>query len=179
MSEKEKGGKIKNLVKDRLTLIVWLTIGLFVLFEFVLGNGYRPNGIDLMNNIRCFKYLGCNAGFFGYDALVHFTAGIFEAPLLIWIFKRYYHINLFHDGPSDFWKNVFILIAVLAFLAFGWEMIEFIFDSYRAGILHQNLLVPNRLLQASDADTMGDMFFSIIGGVIGAFVTRFFGSDIF
>jgi hypothetical protein len=167
----------KNKKHKRLTLLVWITIGIFLLLEIILGENIRTsNGLRLMQNGQCFKFLGCNNGFFGYDALVHFCAGIFEAPLIIWLFNKYYHINLFHKtGGSNFWKNVFILIALLVLVAFSWETIELCVDQFRIQILHQVLVVYgqfNHLAQATNIDTMGDMFFSTLGGIISGYIYK-------
>jgi hypothetical protein len=181
MSEQPKENEYNQ--NKKLTLIVWITIGLFFLLEFVIANVFRIDGKNLIDNSLCFKYLGCNVGFFGYDALVHFTAGIFEAPLIIWLFEKYYHISLFHNaGSHTFWKNLIILIALLVLIAYSWEIIELSYDQFRIIFLHQILFIPdhlNKLLQPSNIDTMGDIFCSTMGGIIGGFISRWTNANIF
>lgn len=131
----------------------------FSLAEFVGGGIFH-----LMRNENCFRFLGCNAGFFGYDALVHFLAGIMEMAFLFWLRtklkKDFLHGIYFYDMA--------ILVAFLALMAVSWELVEFCFDQFRLYVLHVNLLVPNHLAQPSNADTMGDMFFSIFSGKLAA-----------
>ncbi len=165
----------KKYQNKRHSLLIWITIGLFILLEFVIAHALRFDGKDLMHNDLCFKYLGCNAGFFGYDALVHLTSGIFEAPILIWLYEKYYNIGLFHDlKRHDFLRNLVILIALITLICFGWEMVEFLYDQFRMDILHQTLFIPghlNNLVQPSDTDTMGDITFGMLGGIIGGFIS--------
>lgn len=127
-----------------------------------------------MNNSFCFKYLGCNAGFFGYDALVHFLGGIMEAAFIFWLAKKSPKFNFFSQPRADpplaeknFWKNFIIVIALVALLGVGWELGEFAFDRARMDVLRQDLLYPtNRLRQASNSDTMGDFLFGLFGAAV-------------
>ncbi len=130
----------------------------FVTLEFILGYG-----LGFMKNTQCFRYFGCNAGFFGYDALVHFTGSILEIAIVMWIMEKYPRTNLL---TNNFWKNLLLLVAIEALLGISWELLELSFDQLRIYVLHMNLLFPtNHLAQASNTDTMGDLSFGILGAL--------------
>lgn len=139
------------------TLLV-LLVSIWILVWFVGGNVF-----GLLNNSLCFNYLGCNAGFFGYDILVHFLAGMMEIVFILWLTKKSAKFNFLGE---NLWKNILLLIALMALLSISWEMYEFICDHLRMNVLHQNLLNQNRLWQASNSDTMGDLFFGLFGAAV-------------
>jgi hypothetical protein len=160
--------------------MVGLSVGLFILLEYVGGNLIHIDGVKMMANGLCYRYLGCNNGFFGYDAVVHFSSGIMDAALILWLMHKFGRLDVFrHDEKNVYIKNITILIGLLLIIGFGWEMIELMYDGFRVNILHMQLLVPNRLAQPTDADTMGDIFFGVCGGVLGGFLSRLFGSRVF
>jgi hypothetical protein len=113
--------------------------------------------IHWMSNQACYTYFGCNLGFFGYDALVHFTSGMTEITLIIWLTRK---------SPAG-WRHPLVLIALAALIGVSWEFIEYCFDHYRMLVLHENLLYPiNTMTQPTNSDTMGDLTFGIIGAAI-------------
>lgn len=126
---------------------------------FLVGALFSDLGPHLIANDKCYALLGCNADFFGYDAVLHFVSGVMTASLIIWLMKKYPEVNLFHE---QFWKNVFIVVAIAALVAVSWEIVEYSHDQFRMAVLHQNLTSPNRQDQPSNSDTMGDMTFSIL-----------------
>lgn len=128
----------------------------------------------LMYNGLCFRYLGCNIGFFGYDAVVHFFSGILEAIFLIWLCHKFPKTNILHE--DSVWKNIVVLIAFVALLAVTWELLEFSADHFRMYILHENLTNPNILAQPNNSDTMGDFTFGLSGAFLGAFLVKYFDS---
>lgn len=130
----------------------------------------------MMRNSQCFKYLGCNAGFFGFDALVHFLAGILFITFVLWLFHKYPKLNLLH---GDFWKNAIILLAIVALLGVTWEIMEFSADHIRMNILHENLTHPNHLAQPSNSDTMGDLTFGLLGAALSIGMLRLFDPKVF
>jgi hypothetical protein len=140
-------------------MVVVLVI-IFLALSF-LGN-YGPT---LMTNDKCYSFLGCNVGFFGYDALVHFVNGIMEATFIVWLMARFPSFSLFHNR---FWKNLLIVVIMVVFVAFLWEFSEFFHDQFRMKVLHENLTIPNTLDQPTNNDTMGDITFSILGAAITA-----------
>ena len=140
-----------------------VAISLVALFfaMVILGN----HGPSLMANNRCFQLLGCNIGFFGYDALVHFVSGVTEVILIVWLIGKFPSLSLFHHR---YWKNFLTLVAVVALIGCLWEMAEFGQDHFRMNVLHKNLTTPNNLDQPNNSDTMGDLVFSIFGATIAA-----------
>jgi hypothetical protein len=137
---------------------------------FVIGWIFGAYGPTLMSNQKCFVVLGCNIGFFGYDAALHFLSGIMDATLIVWLMRKFPTINMFHDR---FWKNFLVIITLVAFIAVSWEFGELCRDQFRMKILHENLTIPiNRLTQPTNNDTMGDITFSILGAVIAISVLK-------
>ena len=140
---------------SRLGVLLVASVSVFILFEVVGGIVF-----GLMQNYHCFKYLGCNAGFFGYDAFIHFLAGMMELVFILWLAKKSPKFNFFHE---DIRKNIIILISLVALVAVSWEIWEFSGDRLRIVLSHQDLLHPNRLFQPSNSDTMGDLCFTLFG----------------
>ena len=130
----------------------------------------------MMRNSQCFKYFGCNAGFFGFDALVHFLAGILFIMFVLWLFHAYPKLNLLH---SNFWKTTVTLLAIVALLGVTWEFMEFSADHIRIDILHENLIHPNRLAQPSNGDTMGDLTFALLGAALSISILKKFDAKVF
>ena len=130
--------------------------------------------LGLMNNTRCFKYLGCNAGFFGFDALVHFLGGILYVTLILWLIDKYPKLNILHN---NFWKNAIILLAIVVLMGVFWEIIEFSTGHFRTFVLHQNLTIKN-MPQPSNSDTMGDLIFGLFGGVAAVVLLKIFSAEI-
>lgn len=146
----------------------YLITGLLALFLFMsLG----CDQLGLMNNDACFPILGCNAGFGGFDALVHLVSGASEVVIVIWLIRTWPKVNIL---TNTYWKNIVILSAIVLLLSFFWELSEYIGDWGRMYIWHHDLIHPNMLYQASDADTMGDMTFSFVGALISSSLLRFF-----
>jgi hypothetical protein len=144
----------------KLGMVVMMAVVVFLTI-WILGSW----GPTLMANDKCYALLGCDIGFFGYDAALHFVSGIMDAALIIWLMRRFPAIDMFHER---FWKNFLLIIALVALIAISWEFIELCHDQFRMKILHVNLTVPNRLDQPTNDDTMGDMTFSIIGAAAAA-----------
>ena len=59
-------------------------------------------------------------------------------------------------------------MALAALIAVSWEFGEFCNDQFRVNVLHMNLVNTNHLDQPSNADTMGDMTFSVVAAAITA-----------
>lgn len=125
--------------------------------------------LGLINNERCFKYLGCNAGFFGFDAVIHFFGGILCVAFVLWFIHRYPKLNILHE---TFWKNAVILLAIAALVGFCWEVLEFSVDHFRMYELHQSLSMKDSA-QVSNSDTMGDLTFGLLGSCSAIFAIEF------
>jgi hypothetical protein len=155
------GIQMQNMKKgvSWIAALLIISASIFALFEFVDGHLF-----GLMNNALCFKYLGCNAGFFGYDAIAHFASGIIEIIFILWLAKKTSRFNFLHN---NFWKSVLILMAIVALIGVGWEILEFVGDHVRMYVFHEDLLRPaNRLFQPSNSDTVGDLTFGLLGATI-------------
>ena len=126
-----------------------------------------------MDNATCYKYLGCNAGFFGYDAIQHLFFGAFLLLLVVWLCKKFPAHSILQEKH---WKSGLMLVAFVALFAFLWELGECAHDAYNVSILHEHLLNYrlhiNALDQPSNQDTMGDMFFDVLGAFIAFFPSR-------
>ncbi len=138
----------------------------FSLFQFVGGDLF-----DLSKNYNCFKYLGCNVGFFGYDVIVHFFGGLMEAMFLVWLMEKYPKFNIL---SKSFLKNAIIIIAVCVLIGVVWEMYEFGYDHFRMDVLHEDIVQKNQLLQPTNSDTMGDLTFGLLGAASALALIKFF-----
>lgn len=129
---------------------------------FVLFGASKLYG--LMRDGTCFKYLGCNSGFFGYDGLLHFVFGIAFAGSIYWFLSTY---PTFYTPQDVAWKNFLVFCAVVVLVGFIWETIEFGYDHVRMIVFHINLIQPNQMAQPSNSDTMGDMALGFLGALLG------------
>jgi hypothetical protein len=128
--------------------------------------------LHLLSNSLCFPYLGCNVGFFGFDALIHVVGGAFLTTLMLWLGERYEKLNF---PEKDVWKTILVLLAIIALVGVIWEIWEFAVDHFRMLVLHENLIYPiNRLNQATNSDTMGDLTFNFVGALIAIAVIAIF-----
>ncbi len=141
------------------------TAAIFVIAIFLLGWALGIRGPILIDNYKCYALLGCNMGFFGYDAALHFWSGIMDVVLIIWLTRKFPSFNLFH---RRFWKNFLIIISLVAFISVAWEFGELCHDQYRMKVLHINLTTPDHLDQPTNDDTVGDMTFAIVGAAMAA-----------
>lgn len=144
----------------------------YVLGEFVGGHILE----NLMSNQACYPYLGCNVDFGGYDAIVHFFIGVMKVAIILWLVKEYPKWNIFR---GSFFENLVVFIALLALLGVVWEMMEFVYDAVGVHSFHLSQANPNQLAQASNADTMGDMFFDLLGGTLAVLFWKLRGKDVF
>ncbi len=149
---------------SRLDIAFFSSILLFATAEF-----FADSFFWFIENSRCFHYLGCNAGFLGYDIVVHFFGGVFEAMLVVWIGEKYLHLNILHNR---FWKNALIIVMAVAFFAVIWELYEFILDNFAASFLNHIPPSFNQLAQPGNGDTIGDMIFGILGALTGVLALK-------
>jgi TRAP-type uncharacterized transport system fused permease subunit len=154
---------------------ILFNLSVILIIIFLFANYIVGKVFGLMENSHCYPFLGCNAGFGGYDAIVHFMSGIMLVFSLLWIFRRFPAYSLL---TKPFWKNLLIILSIVALICVCWEFLEYLDDHFRVYVLHMNLLNPNRLSQPSNADTVGDMIFELIGTFATACGIRFFTKDI-
>lgn len=136
-------------------IIVWPTVTLYG--EFFNG---APNS-------ACYPYLGCDAGFFGYDALEHFLFGFAAVWIIVWLCRTFPRHSIL---AVEHWKSWLILVACVMLVAVFWEIGEWFRDAYLLDIAHQRLfdlqLHINYLAQPSNFDTMGDLTFTLLGSLL-------------
>lgn len=152
--------------KSKIDILLLIATLLFAIIEF-LGDGFT----FFIQNSRCFTFLGCNAGFFGYDALIHISGGIFFSILLVWLMRRYPRFDILHN---KFWKSILVLLALITFISTVWEIYEFALDHFDILSLHTNGSYIDTLAQPGLSDTIGDFFFELLGAIIGTFLLRVF-----
>jgi len=143
-----------------------LQIAFSVLFAVFILMSLGSKTFGWMRDATCLPYLGCNVGFFGYDALVHFVGGITLAVCVVWLMRRHPKASLFQ---GKLWKNILMILALVALIGVCWECLEFAFDHVRMDIFHMNLVSPNQMAQVSNSDTMGDLTFDILGALVASF----------
>lgn len=120
------------------------------------------------DNKSCVTFLGCGSGFFGYDALEHFLWGLLVVAFGIAIGNKFPSHNIFHNG--SLWKNILLLLGLLALVSVGWELLEYSRDHILTRFAFFNKLAflkPYSLAQPSNVDTMGDLMFDLLGGILG------------
>jgi hypothetical protein len=146
-----------------IATVVWLA--LTILGEFVTG--WATNNI-------CYQYLGCNDGFFGYDAVEHLLFGFALVFVFLWLGGVIPRVSLVAGNRM---KTIVTLVAYVALVAVLWEMYECGWDQYRVVVLHETLfsfkLHIDALAQSSNLDTMGDISFSLLGALIASGVAEF------
>jgi len=152
-------------ISRKLKTVIIVTGAAYIVFEF-----FADAWTYWIDNALCFRYLGCNAGFFGYDAAVHFLAGVFEAVLLVWLCQRFPRFCVLHEDSIR--KNILVIVSLVVLLTLGWELWEFSVDHLRMDVLGENLSNPNVLGQPSGSDTMGDFAFGAVGALVGALVVK-------
>lgn len=119
-------------------------------------------------NSACYPYLGCDAGFFGYDALEHFLFGFAAVWITVWLCRIFPKHSIL---AVEHWKSWLILVAFVMLIAVFWEIGEWFRDAYLLDIAHERLLDLrlhiNYLAQPSNFDTMGDLIFTLLGSFLG------------
>lgn len=153
------------ILKNHTLSYVVLASGLTLFVVWFFGH-YEPHYIL---NDRCFRLLGCNIGFFGYDALIHLLSSIFEAAGVIWLMKKIPKINVL---KYNLWKNIAVLIFIVFLLGVAWEICEFVSDEIRLSSTNPALVHSNFFDQPSRKDMMGDMTLSVLGAFITALALR-------
>lgn len=118
-------------------------------------------------NSVCYPYLGCDAGFFGYDALEHFLFGFAAVWVIVWLCRKFPPHSIL---TAEHWKSGLILVASVMLVAVFWEIGEFLRDAYLLDIARERLfdlqLHINYLAQPSNFDTMGDLTLSFFGSLL-------------
>ncbi|MDD4761610.1 MAG: hypothetical protein PHZ25_01105 [Candidatus Pacebacteria bacterium] len=88
------------------------------------------------------------------DIPMHFLGGFFIAVFFLWIRK-----NLpFLVGKNNFFVDFIIILGFVALIGVLWEFFEYFLDYFFAN----RGVMP--LSQVSLQDTLGDLFFDLVGG---------------
>lgn len=156
----------RTAICTSISLAVWFA---------VMAYGELLNGAP---NSGCYPYLGCDSGFFGYDALEHFLFGFAAAWSIVWLCQKFPRHSILH---IEFWKSALMVIALVTLIEIIWEIGECFRDAYLLDIVHQQLfnfrLHINYLAQPSNFDTMGDITFNLLGSLLALpFIKRLLGS---
>jgi hypothetical protein len=120
-------------------------------------------GLPKLYSGSCVPILGCNDGFYGFDSYIHFGSGVGEVFIILWAVS---HIRKWDFFSDNVWKNAAIMLSLAAVCAVSWELFEFASDQFRTYVLHKDLFSAHRFAQPSRADTVGDMFFAIMGASV-------------
>lgn len=89
------------------------------------------------------------------DIPLHFLGGFWSAVVLAWLNLKF---NLrFFEGRKFLWNFVLIL-SFVALIGVLWEFFEFSWDFL------SNSMDVSKIAQPGLADTMGDLFFDLLGG---------------
>lgn len=122
-------------------------------------------------NSACYSILGCDEGFFGYDALEHFLFGAFAVASLYWLSKRFPAYSILRGTRTE---TGLILVSLTSLVAVVWEIAECFRDAYLLDIAHQRLfdlhLHINYLAQPSNFDTMGDLSLTLLSASLTAVI---------
>jgi hypothetical protein len=92
--------------------------------------------------------------FFGFDKIMHFTGGIVGSLFLAWLLYQKYTYLLKKNSILKLFlinSGFFLLAAIL------WECLEFSVQGY-FGVGH---------LLATPIDSVGDLFFGLMGSLVG------------
>jgi hypothetical protein len=141
-----------------------MTVASTALFAAVTTYGEFFEGAP---NAACYLFLGCDEGFFGYDALEHFLFGFAAVWIIVRLCELFPRYSIL---PDEYWKCGLIVLSLVALVAVGWEFCEWFRDAYLLDIAHQPLLNLrlhiNYLAQPSNFDTMGDLSFTLLGSFL-------------
>jgi hypothetical protein len=125
---------------------------------------------ELMPNSLCLNYLGCNGGFFGFDAYRHLYSGMVVGFIILWFFLIHRKSTFF---PLSISKQILFMIIAASIFCILWEAGEYIQDRIRIAFFDPTAVVNNRLSQPSVADTIGDSIFSLLGYLSALGIARF------
>lgn len=153
----------------RLASNVYSRVGIFAATSAAVWIAVTTFGelFDGAPNSACYPYLGCDSGFFGYDALEHFLFGFAAVWTIVWVCQRFSQYSILN---ASYWKTGLILVASTVLIAVIWEIGECFRDAYLLDIAHETLLNfarhINYLAQPSNIDTMGDLTFNLLGSLL-------------
>lgn len=148
--------------------IAVMTLSIMTLWIVVC---YFGEIVGLAANGTCYKYVGCTDGFFGFDAIEHFLFGVTLVWGVIWACRTFPKYSILRIKPFE---TMVALISFVALIAVFWEFAECAHDAFRLYVLNNSYLLNFRLHidlldQPTNLDTMGDIAFSLFGGIVSLF----------
>lgn len=150
-----------NTIYSRITVVAFTST---LVWAAVTTYGELFHGAP---NAGCYRFLGCDSGFFGYDALEHFLFGFAITWCVVWLCQKFPRYSILSE---EFWKTALILVCAVTFIEVLWEIGECFRDAYLLDIVHEQLLNfrlhINYLAQPSNFDTMGDITFNLLGSLL-------------
>lgn len=103
-----------------------------------------------------------------FDIPMHFLGGFWTAMVFVYFDRKFGFSVLEGKG---FFVSLLLIVSFAALIGVLWEFFEF---SYSFLIKFKN---SSSIAQRGMADTLGDLFFDLIGGSVLAFITKFFYSN--
>jgi hypothetical protein len=99
------------------------------------------------------------------DIPLHFLGGLWAAVFFAWLSLKF---NLrFFEGRKFLW-NFVLALSFVALIGVLWEFFEFSYDFF------SNSMDVSKIAQPGLADTMGDLFFDLLGGAAFVLIFRKF-----
>jgi len=95
-----------------------------------------------------------------YDKLLHLVIPAYLAVV----------INFFLRKTVRF-REVFVIFIVMG-IASLWEMVEYFVDSISGTTIMQGVVINMKEMTGGFADTMKDMFWAMIGGIVGTLLSK-------
>lgn len=89
-----------------------------------------------------------------FDIPMHFLGGFWLAMVYFWLNAKVEILNPEFSKLPKWSANLLFALSFIILIGVFWEFYEFIFDFFNG-----------RMFQGSSVDTMGDLFFDLVGGV--------------
>ena len=108
------------------------------------------------------------------DIPMHFVGGFWVAITLVYLDSRF-NLSLFKE--KNFFLNLLIIVSFVALIGVFWEFFEFIYDFFSNGDTYANSIEGLKVAQQGLKDTIGDLFFDLVGGTVFVFLNKIFCSN--
>ncbi len=86
---------------------------------------------------------------------MHFLGGFWVAMVYLWIFPKIEISNFNFNKLPEWFTDLLFALCFVVFIGVLWEFYEYGFDFLKGG---------TGMFQGTSADTMGDLFFDLVGG---------------
>ncbi len=105
------------------------------------------------------------------DMPMHFLGGFLVAMVFIWLSQKYFSqflSNFLLSGNKNLFALIIITLGFVALIGVFWEFSEFLCD----------IFISTKgyawIAQQGVADTMSDLFFDFVGGLVFIFIFKIF-----